>query len=116
MVIAHPDVTVNTMTSNHIKQIYLNRSKKWQDGSRIHLTILSNHPSTTLFMEKYLGKRNTQFDRYWKRQLFSGKGIPPEYFKTLEDLLHYIHTTKGAIGIIDCNTPPAGVSVILLVE
>jgi len=116
MIIAHPDITVNEMTSNRIKQIYLNRSKKWQDGSRIRLTILSNHPTTTLFMTKYLGKSSTQFDRYWKRQLFSGKGIPPEYFKTLEDLLHYIHITKGAIGFIDSNTPPAGVTVIMLAE
>lgn len=114
VVIAHPGVSVGQMTSSKLKQIYLNRSKKWHDGQRIHLTILADHIATTTFIHDYLGKSNAQFNRYWKRQLFSGKGIPPEYFTTMQALLTYIQTTEGAIGVIDCDTPPAGVTIISL--
>ncbi len=116
MVIAHPDTQIGTVSKGRLRQIYLNRSKKWSDGGRIHLTILANTPTTVIFMDKYLGKSCTQFDRYWKRQLFSGKGIPPEYFSSLKDLLDYIRNTKGAIGFIDSDIPPEGVSILKLVE
>jgi ABC-type phosphate transport system substrate-binding protein len=116
MIIVHPEVLVQKMARVKIKQIYLNRSKKWQDGSRIHLTILEGTKTTRLFLEQYIGKSPAQFNRYWKSQLFSGKGIPPEYFKTISELLQYIKTTKGAIGIIDSNEVPVGVSVITLLD
>lgn len=116
MLIAHPGVSESEMASSRLRQIYLNRSKKWTSGQRIRLTILSNALCTTTFMEEYLGKSSAQFNRYWKRQLFSGKGIPPEDFHSLEDLVHYIQTTEGALGFIDCETPPEGVIVITLVD
>ena len=116
MVIAHPDVAVREMTSSRLKKIYLNRSKKWSDGHRIHLTILTDHPSTITFIKKHLGKSSAQFNRYWKRQLFSGKGIPPKYFLSREELIHYVQTTKWAIGFIDCETPPKGVTLITLLD
>lgn len=116
MIIAHPEIGVQEISPHRLKQLYLNRSKKWADGSSVHLTILVNKPATTVFITQHLGKSTTQFKRYWKQQLFSGKGIPPEYFKTLRKLLLYIRTTKGAIGFIDCTTPPKGVTMIRLVE
>lgn len=116
MIIAHPEISIHEISQSRLKQIYLNRSKKWQDGSRVHLTILDNNNATVLFIDKYLGKSSAQFNRYWKRQLFSGKGIPPEYFKTMTELLAYIRSTKGAIGFIDSATPPEGVAVIKLIQ
>ena len=116
MVIAHPGIMVKEISPNRLKQIYLNRSKKWQDGSRVHLTILKKQAITAFFISDYLGKSPSQFNRYWKRQLFSGKGIPPEYFDNLKDLLHYIQTTRGAVGFIDSDLPPKGVTVLKLVQ
>lgn len=114
MIIAHPEVSVHEMARVKLKQIYLNRSKKWQDGCRIHLTLLEGAETTHFFMQHYIGKSPAQFNRYWKGQLFSGKGIPPEYFKTVSELLEYIKNTKGAIGIIESDEVPAGVSIITL--
>ncbi len=116
MVIAHPDVGVSEMESSRLKNIYLNRSKKWSNGHRIHLTIHSDQPSTIVFIRDYLGKTSAQFNRYWKRQLFSGKGIPPKYFHSREELIQYVKNTKGAIGFIDSETPPAGVILITIID
>ncbi len=116
MVIAHPKTTVREISQHRLRQLYLNRSKKWADGSSVHLTVFVDQPATTVFITKHLGKSTAQFKRYWKQQLFSGKGIPPEYFKTLQELLQYIRTTRGAIGFIDCDAPPKGVAVIRLTE
>jgi hypothetical protein len=37
---------------------------------------------------------------YWQKQIFSGRGVPPEEKKSDEEVLKYVTENPGAVGYI----------------
>ena len=40
------------------------------------------------------------FQGYWRRKLFSGGGQVPKVFKNEMDLIKYVETKEGAVGVV----------------
>jgi hypothetical protein len=41
---------------------------------------------------------------YWQKQIFSGRGVPPEEKQSDEEVLEYVSKNVGAIGYISEST------------
>ncbi|MEN8140027.1 MAG: hypothetical protein ABFR97_02265 [Thermodesulfobacteriota bacterium] len=113
-IVAHSATGSSPMSRGDIRRMYLNQKPKWPSGQRVRLAIMAHGPARDHLLQRYIGKNSARFDRYWKRQLFTGRGIPPETFTSQTEMLEYVRTTPGAIACYEGPTPPPALRIILV--
>jgi ABC-type phosphate transport system substrate-binding protein len=102
--VVNPKTPCDSLTRAQIKDILLGRTVLWSDGTRVQL-VLSNDPALMAeVLKEYAGKTPSQFDAWWKRQIFTGTGTMPPTASSAEDLLRQVAQTPGAVAFI--GTPP----------
>lgn len=100
VIICNESVTADTLSSRDIKNIFLGKNTRWEDGQKITFVMLTGDDTHDAFLKLYVGKTSSQFNTYWKKKAFTGKGRIPESFGTPEELIDYVMKTPGAIGYI----------------
>jgi ABC-type phosphate transport system substrate-binding protein len=88
------------INKNTIKKIYLGRKSRWNNHEKIVFYTFDSSELIEKFTKNFLGKSKHQFENYWKRQLFTGKGRLPRAIKTLDESFNIISQTKGSIMFI----------------
>jgi ABC-type phosphate transport system substrate-binding protein len=117
---AATDVAVVTSTARkgtqlsvkEVRNIFLGRTKVWNDGTRIRVAVLSSGETHTRFLKALVDRSPLQFRRYWRKIVFSGKGLAPRIFDTEARLLAYVAATEGAIGYLSRTTVNGTVHVV----
>src|SRR4051794_14344079 len=79
--IANPSVTEAELGSDDVKAILLGNKTKWSSGN-IKLVVLAEGAVHDKVIQGYTQRSPDQFDKYWKKQVFTGKGIAPTVVKT----------------------------------
>ena len=103
-VFANRNVADNTLSKADIQNIYLGKKDKWENNQGINFTALSEGKCYESFIREFVGRTTFQFQNYWKKQIFTGKGQPPRGFDSHGELVDYVSRTPGAIGF-SCTTP-----------
>lgn len=100
-VVVNKNFTTGNITKDQLKDIYLGDKIYWSDRTKINTTLI-NHDSefTNTFIEEVVKKTPDQFNRYWRRKLFSGRGLPPIKFNSTEDLISFVESNEGSIGVV----------------
>lgn len=106
-VIINKKVKINSITYEDLRDIYLGKRIYWDEKRvRIKAAILIDESAVTeSFLKDVLYKNITQFNKLWRRKLFSGSGVPPRRFKIEDELIDYISKTDGAIGVLGVRRP-----------
>ena len=112
LVISHPANPVTALAKEELQRIFLNKLRRWQDGTRIIPVTLETGQIHEQFLETYVHKTRIQFSLFWKRIIFTGKGIPPTTFSTEIEVVAYVSGTPGAIGYVSSQTPLDGAEVL----
>ena len=113
LVIVNKSVPADTLDQNAIKNIFLGKTSKWDNNDRITLVILEGADVHEDFLEKYIKRTANQFANVWRQNMFTGKGKQPYKAESMEDLVHYVSNTKGAIGYASAEvTLPANVKIL----
>jgi ABC-type phosphate transport system substrate-binding protein len=110
--IAHPDVSTSSFSKEEVKNILLGNKTKWDGGGIIKLAVLSEGPTCDSVILTYTSRSADQFDKYWKKMLFTGKGMAPDAFKTDAEMIAFVAKTPGAFGYIAEGASPTGVKTI----
>ena len=100
------------VSREEVRSMYLNHKPKWPSGLRVKLAILADGKAREDFLRLYVGKNSARFTRYWRRQLFTGRGVPPVEFASQDEMVNFLRNTPGAIGFVEMAQPPAGLSVL----
>lgn len=103
LIICHPGVQETTIPQNTVRKIFLGKTTRWGDHSKIHIAVLKDRDAHALFLKRYIRRTPSQWRGYWKKMVFTGKGIMPKSFDATGDSLTYIAATPGAIGYIDAD-------------
>jgi ABC-type phosphate transport system substrate-binding protein len=103
IIIANKDVPDSTLTQDEIKKIFLGRMVHWSDNSRIHAATVRDEGIHEKFLKQYLEKTEAKWKIYWKRMVFTGRGVPPKSINTEAELIAYVAETKGALGYISSD-------------
>jgi len=93
----HPS---DTISKKDLKKILLGKTKKWDDGSPVVLVILEGGDAHDKFVKKFAGKTAKQFQNFWRKMVFSGKGKMPQAFASEADLAAFVAGNPGAIGYV----------------
>ena len=96
MVIAHKGRAVS-LSKEEVKQIFLGQKTLWDDNTAIHFVVYTEENSYNAFLKSFIKKSPTQFTNYWKKRVFTGKGIMPKMFKDAQKVLEFVSNTEGAI-------------------
>src|ERR1700753_3331478 len=79
--IANKDLKITSISADDAKNILLGNKVKTDDGIVIKLSILSDGPVHEKVVRDYTQRSTDQFEKYWKKQVFTGKGIMPNQAK-----------------------------------
>ena len=114
-VFANLNVADRVLTQPDLQKIYLGKKVKWADKQGINFTALSSGTCLETFIKEYVKKTPFQFQNYWKKQIFTGKGQPPRGFDNEAELVDYVSRTSGAIGF-SCTQPDITMVKILSIR
>lgn len=109
--ITHPSGP-DSVSRDEIKSILLGNKTKWDNGTVIHLAVLTDGPIQDRVAQEYAARSADQFEKYWKKQVFTGKGAAPESLKSDADMIAYVAKTPGAFGY--AGSAGAGVKVLTI--
>jgi ABC-type phosphate transport system substrate-binding protein len=100
VVVVHTENALSWMTEQDIKQIFLGKKTTWPNDRTIDIIIQEDSDAHAGFTQEILGKTSQQFMIYWKKMLFTGKGLLPRSVRTDAEVKAFIASNPDAIGYI----------------
>ena len=98
--IVNADHSVDAIAEKQLKKMLLGKTKSWDDGTSVIIVLLEGGKTHDKFVKKYAGKTSKQFQNFWRKMVFSGKGKMPQSFATEEELVAFVAGNPGAVGYI----------------
>lgn len=100
VLIANPSVTEASLSKDDVKNILLGTKTRWDSGGNITLAVLTDGAAHDAVIQTFTARTADQFEKYWKKQVFTGKGSAPDSFKTDADMIAFVAQTPGAFGYV----------------
>jgi len=100
VIVVHQENQVNVLTSKELKRMFLGKVKRWPDGSAILLVLNPNDDVHSSFSRSLLHKSPKQLTAFWRKNLYSGRGMMPYLAENEADLLAYIDKNRNAISYL----------------
>jgi ABC-type phosphate transport system substrate-binding protein len=97
--IAHPSVADSAVSAGDIKNILLGTKSNWSSGP-LRMIIQTEGAVHAKVIQQFTQRSPDQFEKYWKKQVFTGKGAMPATAKTDADVLAFVAATTGAFGYV----------------
>ena len=113
VLIVHKDFPMDKISKKSLKKIYRNKMKKWKHGGSIVRSFLKKGKTHKVFC-KVLKKSPSKLDRFWLKQVFTGKGAAPESFSNGKAMIAFIAENKNALGYVDSSIDTSNVKIISL--
>ncbi len=106
-IIVHASNPATQLAKEDISNMFLKKVKQWKESGEAVLPIdlIEDSSIRAQFSESIHGRKISSIKAYWQKQIFSGRGVPPEEKKSEDDVLKYISENLGAIGYIAASTP-----------
>lgn len=98
--ISHPDAKVSALTPAEVKAILIGNQTSWSGGGNIRLCLQGAGAAHEAVLKTYVERSSDQFDKFWKKLVFTGKGAPPEILGDDAAVLAYVAKTPGAFGYV----------------
>ncbi len=106
LLIGNQTLSDYTLSQIDVQNIFLGKKKKL-DNHNITFVILKSGEIHEEFLKEFLARTPSQFNRYWKKMVFTGKGKAPKVFQTEEALLEYVRETEDTVGYLSAETMQA---------
>ena len=101
-VIVHASNPTKQLSKQELSQLFLKKVKQWKDRNEAVLPVdlVGDSPVRQKFSEVIHGRGVASIKAYWQKQIFAGRGVPPEEKKSDEEVLKYVSENPGAVGYI----------------
>jgi ABC-type phosphate transport system substrate-binding protein len=112
LVIANKDVPLSSLSQNDVKAIFLGKKTRWENEQKINFVLSEVDTTHQDFIQTFIRRTPSQYSRYWKKLVFTGKGRKPKSIKTDQGVVSYVASTSGAIGYISTEAVSSDVKVL----
>ncbi|MBW1893436.1 MAG: substrate-binding domain-containing protein [Deltaproteobacteria bacterium] len=112
LIISNKSVSADSLTNDDVKKIFIGKKTRWDDNKKISFVLMDSNGVHKDFLREYVKRTPAQYRRFWKKQVFTGKGRRPISFKVEKDMIEYVANTSGAIGYISASAATDGVKVL----
>ncbi|MBK7842103.1 MAG: hypothetical protein IPJ71_00190 [Bdellovibrionales bacterium] len=107
---------IGEISQDKLENIFSGRLIFWESGGRIRPSLIDEEsPSGRAFLTQVVKMDSKQYIDFWRRKLFSGRGLPPRSFRSEKELIHFVSENEGAIAVLS-SLPGAAESSIRIVE
>jgi ABC-type phosphate transport system substrate-binding protein len=103
-----------SLSGDDVKSILLGNKTKWDGGGNIKLVVLTEGAVHDKVIRDHTQRSPDQFDKYWKKLVFTGKGMPPAAAKTDAEVIDYISKNPGSFGYVAAESAGDKVKVIAI--
>lgn len=111
-VIVSADSALTSASAESVRQVYLGKSESLE-GTRVTPFDQSADSDVRAgFYEAVVGMKAAQAKSYWAKQVFTGKGTPPEEIGSDADIVSAVASNSAAIGYVSDAAVTADVRVI----
>lgn len=101
VIIAHPDIPVDSMTLNTARSLFAGRVRYWSNGTPIKIFVFKDeNPKHKKFCKEHIDLFPRQLRRSWERLIFSGMSDGPTLVGTEAEMIELIKATPGALGYV----------------
>ena len=112
VVIANPDVSIDSITASDVKNIFLGKKSDWGNGSKITFFTTDQAETEKAFLKSYVKKSSSQYRTFWKKQVFTGKGKIPGSSANDQEMVSLVISTAGAIGYVSVEADPGKAKIL----
>lgn len=117
IILSNAENNIHSLTTLEIKKIMLGKKTLWNETHRIKVGYVNSSTSQSeIFFREVLNMSKYKFNRYWRRKLFSGNGVPPRRFRTQEELIEFVKSEPLALGLAFDDVQSTDVSVVEVIE
>jgi ABC-type phosphate transport system substrate-binding protein len=114
-IVVHPDNQITSVGRAELSNIFLGRLRTWSDGTpALPVNQTPDRTARERFTRRVHGRSVVTIEVYWKRMIFSGRGVPPDELENDQRVLEYVRTHPGAVGYVGAATEPAGVRLLTI--
>ena len=110
--VVNKDTKLAALSHEDAKNILLGNKVKFEDGAIIKLAVQSEGPVHEKVIRDFTQRSTDQFEKYWKKLVFTGKGLMPSQCKSDAEVIEYVAHTPGAFGYVAKVSVVPSVSVI----
>ena len=108
---------VSSMSRKQVAKMVLGKVSKWEHGDTVVAYDLPGDNATRAkFSEEVCKKSPDRVKAYWLRQVFAGRGTPPDEKDDHAAIVAAVAKKKGGIGYVAAGTELAGVKAVTLTE
>lgn len=104
VVVASADASLTRLSSRDLKDIYLGRRSQTANGMPV---VPLDQPEGTQerreFYTHYTGQTLAQIKAHWARQIFTGRGQPPQALTNSRAVVERLLSDVNALGYIDAS-------------
>ena len=111
-IVANKDVPANSLAANDVKQIFLGNKTSWDNGDKIVFVVQDRTDAGDAFLKAYVQKSVSQYENYWKKQVFTGKGKAPQSFESDQAVVEFVAQTPGAVGYVSSGADTRNVKTV----
>jgi ABC-type phosphate transport system substrate-binding protein len=112
VIVANKDVPASSLAADNVKEIFLGKKTTWDNGDKIVFVVQDRTDACDAFLKAYVKKSASQYDNYWKKQVFTGKGKAPQSFSSDKELVDYVSNTPGAVGYVSSGADTGNTKTI----
>lgn len=114
VVIANPNLSVSSLSSSELTNIYLGKTKFLSNGGAKIIPV--DQRSGSMIREKFysqlMNKTEAEVKIYWSRIIFTGQGYPPIQEEDDSAVLNAVSKNQNCLGYIDRSALNNSVKVI----
>lgn len=115
VIIVHPDTEATTVSKSELSKIFLKRLRTWSNGDAVIAVDLVPESPVREWFSKLVHERSViTVEVYWKRMIFSGRGVPPKELASSAAVVEFVRTTPGAVGYVSALAEREGVKLLSL--
>lgn len=112
--VVNRDTKVASISAETARNILLGNSVRFDDGSAIRLVVQTAGPVHEEIIRDYTRRSTDQFEKYWKKQVFTGKGIMPTQCASDAEVIDFVSRTPGAFGYVARSSVTSAVAEVAI--
>jgi ABC-type phosphate transport system substrate-binding protein len=102
--VVNSDAGVTALTKADAAAIYLGKKEQWDNGTKIKPCYLKKGaPSSKEFFSEVVGVKVKKFKKVWLKKVFAGYGTEPNGAGSVADVVSYVKSNSGAIGVVPAD-------------
>lgn len=107
---------IHSLEKSIVKKIFLGKKSFWDNGHRIEVFLQPDSELHQTFISEIVKKTQRQFKMYWRRELYSGTGLPPQKRDSDQAIKAEIANNPQAIGYIGADSIDDTVKWVRIVD